>query len=42
MEFEAEAFPHTDDLFRAAVPVVQDQGKASDVGQGGYSPRSLV
>lgn len=34
--FEAEALPHTDDLFRAAVRLLQDQGKASDAVQETY------
>jgi len=34
--FEVEALPHMDDLFRAAVRLLQDQGKASDVVQETY------
>jgi RNA polymerase sigma-70 factor, ECF subfamily len=34
--FEAEALPHMDDLFRAAVRLLQDQGKASDAVQETY------
>jgi len=34
--FEAEALPHMDDLFRAAVRLLQDQGKASDAVQEAY------
>ena len=34
--FEAEALPHMDDLFRAAVRMLQDQGKASDAVQEVY------
>jgi hypothetical protein len=29
--FEAEALPHMDDLFRAAVRMLQDHGKASEL-----------
>jgi hypothetical protein len=41
IEFEADALPHVHDLFRAAGRVAQDQGKASDAGQGGYSPQKF-
>ncbi|MBZ5633765.1 MAG: sigma-70 family RNA polymerase sigma factor [Acidobacteriia bacterium] len=34
--FEAEALPHMDDLFRAAVRMLQDHGKASDAVQEVY------
>jgi len=34
--FETEALPHMDDLFRAAVRMLQDQGKASDAVQEVY------
>src|SRR5690242_18051813 len=34
--FEAEALPHMDDLFRTAVRMLQDQGKASDAVQEVY------
>ena len=34
--FEAEALPHMADLFRAAVRLLQDQGKASDAVQETY------
>lgn len=34
--FESEALPHMDDLFRAAVRMLQDQGKASDAIQEVY------
>jgi len=34
--FETEALPHMDDLFRAAVRLLQDQGKASDAVQETY------
>jgi len=34
--FEAEALPHMDDLFRAAMRMVQDQSKASDAVQEVY------
>jgi len=34
--FEAEALPHMDDLFRAAIRMLQDHGKASDAVQEVY------
>src|SRR5260221_13365914 len=34
--FETEALPHMDDLFRAAVRMLQDHGKASDAVQEVY------
>lgn len=34
--FETEALPHMDDLFRAALRLLQDQGKASDAVQETY------
>ena len=34
--FEAEALPHMNDLFRTAVRLLQDQGKASDAVQESY------
>jgi len=36
VEFEAEALPHMNDLFRAAVRLLQDQSKASDAVQETY------
>jgi len=41
MWLEVEGLPHMHDLFPAAVRVVQDQGKASDAGQRGYSPQKF-
>jgi hypothetical protein len=41
MEFEVEVLPLMDDLFRATVRVVQDQGKPSDAGQSGYRPTDV-
>lgn len=35
-EFEAESLPHMNDLYRAAVRMLQDQGKASDAVQETY------
>jgi RNA polymerase sigma-70 factor, ECF subfamily len=34
--FEAEALPHLDDLFRAAIRLLQDHGKAADAVQETY------
>jgi RNA polymerase sigma-70 factor (ECF subfamily) len=35
-EFEAESLPHMNDLYRAAVRILQDQGKAGDAVQETY------